>query len=144
MPPAIGIAIASLIATAGGAAYSGYEQAQQPGQNAQNLAAQNQSALSAQQLAATQAGAQKQQAIAAQQANADEQTGGSLNQGGLANLSSLLAGYGGQAGGASALPGQSSGAASPQGGGLQDALSQLTAQAGGTTQPTQATFSGGS
>src|ERR1700744_5083209 len=123
MPPAIAIAIASLAATAGGAAYEGYENAQAPGQQAQ---AASQAALSQQAIEAQQAGSQKQQAINAQVANADQQTGGSLSSGGLANLSSLLAGYGGQAGGAQPLQQVASGASATSSPGLQEALAQLT------------------
>lgn len=145
MPPLLALTLPEIIGIstglvgAGSAAYSGYEAAQQPGENA---ALQNSAALSQQQIAAQQAGTQKQQAINAQVANADQQTGGSLSQPGLANLSSLLAGYGGQAGGAS-NPFTSASNGTSSGPGLQDALSQLTS---GTpsTQPTQSNFSGGS
>jgi len=142
MPPALAIAIAGLAASVGGEVYQGIQSSDASSNASSNAQAQNQSALSAQQLQAAQAGAQKQQAINAQVANADEQTGGSLNAGGLANLSSLLAGYGGQAGGGTTpTPLSSTSTSTP---GLQDALSQLTS--GATTQPTQlsSAFSGGS
>jgi hypothetical protein len=146
MPPLAALTLPEIISAivgtvgAGVGAYGAYETSQAAGQSSANAQAQNQSALSAQQLAAQQAGAQKQQAINAQVANADEQTGGSLNSGGLANLSSLLAGYGGQAGGGTTPTPLQSTSGAP---GLQDALSSLTQQTQ-TTAPPATSFSGGS
>lgn len=104
---------------------------------------QNDAATIAANSQAQQAAQQKQQAINAQVSNAQERTGGAVDQPGLTNLASLLAGYGGQAGGASPTPfgPETTGAASGAPG-LQDALSQLTQQTPATS-PT-ANFSGGS
>jgi hypothetical protein len=144
MPPAIAVAIASLVATAGAASYEGYENAQAPGQQAQ--ASSNAQQAAAQQ-AAQQSYLQKQQGINAQVANADQQTGGSLTDPGLTNLTSLLAGYGGQSAGqpASGTPGlQSLTQLNPGGSGpgLQDALSSLTS--GGAPSSPSTAFAGGS
>lgn len=128
------LALAGLISSAGSAAYSGY-QASQGGSSASTDAAK--AASDAQ---SAQAAKDKQNAIRANLSNAQNQTGGALDNPGLTNLASLLAGYGGQAGGANPNAQTSSAATSngldSSGVGLQDFLNAnpSAAFAGGSSQ----------
>lgn len=122
------LAIASLALGAGSTAYSLKTQSDAGGGPS---ASQNQAAQAASQAQAAQAAAQKQQAINASLGNAQERTGGSLSDSGLTNLATLLAGYGGQTGGA-APSGATPSSSTSSGPGLQDALTQLTSGSGST------------
>src|SRR5216683_2925831 len=107
MPPVIALlgTLAPIITAAGAAATVGdtiYNATQGGGGGASQT--QNTSAQAQQTLQAQQAAQQKDQAIKAQLSNAQEKTGGSLTTPGLTDLASILAGYGGQAGGSSPTP----------------------------------------
>lgn len=148
MPPVIALlpAIAPFLTVAAAGATLGdtiYNATQSGGGGAsadQNAAASANATAQAQQAAQ-----QKQQAINAQVSNAQERTGGSLTTPGLTDLASVLAGYGGQAGGASPFSAGAATNPSAPGStpGLQDALQQLTSGAS-TSQPVSSNFSGGS
>lgn len=117
------LALASIISGAAGVGTGIYSAVSSAG----NASAQADAAKSAQQAAAQQAANQKQQALKAQIGNAQEQTGGALGDQGLSNFVSLLAGYGGQAGGATSTPtGNATTSSAPSTPGLQDAFSQLS------------------